>query len=382
MTRCSVRRRREAPPGKARVRRVDSVLHRRRAQDTELRRQIVGEMLDDDRIAAERQMGPVLLGRAHRHDERRALLQPLARPRPGSSPSFARGGRLESSRVVVGAWWCSRPSVRRRSGCAAPPWLWVVAVGGAAGAPARAGRWTGGAGGRSPSRSRAGRGARRRPVAADRHRAPLARAAGAPCDCRLRASRRRSARGVSSRRAAGRGRRRGSAATTGKPRFRPARATGARQRPRDERGDPRRRRAAMGLGGPPPAAAGGAGRLDRLAGDWILRRARGQAPHRRRPGRGGGRARSGRIRPCPTAAAASPSCSAPAPKSASTVYPPSTAPDSAGRLRLRGAHHRRAAAALQRAARSRRSRARPRSWPRAWQPGGHLAGARSSSRSA
>ena len=119
MTRCSVRRRSEAPPGKAWVVRVDAVLHRRCAQDPELRRQIVGQAFDDDRVAAERQVGAVLLGRAHRHDQRRAARAAARAPRRGSSPSSARGVRLESSRVVVGGGGAAPRSARPRSGCAA-----------------------------------------------------------------------------------------------------------------------------------------------------------------------------------------------------------------------------------------------------------------------
>ena len=72
-----------APPqgGAARERvgrRVDAELHRRRAQDPELRRQIVGEMLHDDRVAAERQMGPC------------CSVVPTGTTRPGRSCSRSR----------------------------------------------------------------------------------------------------------------------------------------------------------------------------------------------------------------------------------------------------------------------------------------------------
>ena len=48
---------------------VDAVLQRRRAQHAEFRGEIVREMFDDDRIAAERHVGSVLLARANRNDQ-------------------------------------------------------------------------------------------------------------------------------------------------------------------------------------------------------------------------------------------------------------------------------------------------------------------------
>src|SRR5207245_6170272 len=44
-------------------------IYRRRAQDLEGRREVVGETLDDERVAAERQVGAVLLAGPHRHEE-------------------------------------------------------------------------------------------------------------------------------------------------------------------------------------------------------------------------------------------------------------------------------------------------------------------------
>jgi len=58
---------------------VDSVLQRRHANDPELRREIVGQVLDDDGIAPERQVRAVLLGRAHRHDHGRSRAAAPAR---------------------------------------------------------------------------------------------------------------------------------------------------------------------------------------------------------------------------------------------------------------------------------------------------------------
>src|SRR5207247_2299388 len=48
---------------------VDAVFDRRRAQDLEGRRKVVGETLDDERVAAEREVGAVLLAGPHRHEE-------------------------------------------------------------------------------------------------------------------------------------------------------------------------------------------------------------------------------------------------------------------------------------------------------------------------
>src|SRR5438876_310939 len=67
--RCSVLRRTAALPGNERRGGVDAVFDRRRAQDLEGRREVVGETLDDERVAAERQVGAVLLAGPHRHEE-------------------------------------------------------------------------------------------------------------------------------------------------------------------------------------------------------------------------------------------------------------------------------------------------------------------------
>ena len=52
---------------------VHAVLDRRRAKHAEFSRQVVGEALDDDRIAAEWKMRTVLLTGADRHNETRIL---------------------------------------------------------------------------------------------------------------------------------------------------------------------------------------------------------------------------------------------------------------------------------------------------------------------
>ena len=92
-------------------------------------REIVGEALDDDRVAAERQVGSVLLGGAHRHDERGAAGQQVSdRDRshflhpPGASglshrPPWWLVWALAS--VVAAAEWLRRPSL---------PWVVVGAV--------------------------------------------------------------------------------------------------------------------------------------------------------------------------------------------------------------------------------------------------------------
>ena len=48
---------------------VDAVLDGRRAYDAERGGEIVGETFDDDRVAAEWQVGPVLFAGAHGHQE-------------------------------------------------------------------------------------------------------------------------------------------------------------------------------------------------------------------------------------------------------------------------------------------------------------------------
>ena len=52
---------------------VDPIFHRRCAQHTILRRQIIGETLGDDRSSADREVRAMLLARPHRHDEARIL---------------------------------------------------------------------------------------------------------------------------------------------------------------------------------------------------------------------------------------------------------------------------------------------------------------------
>src|SRR2546425_835261 len=47
---------------------VDAVFDRRRAQDLEGRREVVGETLDDERVAAEREGGALLLAGPHQHE--------------------------------------------------------------------------------------------------------------------------------------------------------------------------------------------------------------------------------------------------------------------------------------------------------------------------
>src|SRR5204862_5305871 len=54
---------------------VHAVFDRRSAQDVEARREIVGQPLDDDRVASQRQMGAVLLAGADRHQEAGIALQ-------------------------------------------------------------------------------------------------------------------------------------------------------------------------------------------------------------------------------------------------------------------------------------------------------------------
>ena len=71
---------------------VHPVLDRRCPQDAERGREIVGEVLDDDRVAAERQVGSVLLGGANRYDERGPRASSRLRSRPGVI-SFMRQGR-------------------------------------------------------------------------------------------------------------------------------------------------------------------------------------------------------------------------------------------------------------------------------------------------
>ncbi len=100
-------------------------------------------------------------------------------------------------------------------------------------------------------------------------------------------------------------------------RARYSRPAGALEGNRDERGRARFVGRAVGVGWPTPPCAPSGGRLDRLAGDWILRRARGPAPLDRPAHRQWRACSSGPTPPCPTGRAASPSSSASGPKSAS-----------------------------------------------------------------
>ena len=118
----------------------------------------------------------------------------------------------------------------------------------------------------------------------------------------------------------------------------------------------------MGLGRAPPAAAGGRRRLHRRAGDWILRRARGAAPLRRGPHRGRRRADlgpPGRARPVPQPGGAVSGGH----RSRAHRLPAGHRARQRRRLRLRGAHHRGSAAALQRPAGAAGARARRSSGP-------------------
>src|SRR4029079_19307427 len=113
---------------------MHAVLHRGCAQDPELGRQIIGEVLDDDGIAAQRQMRPVLLGRAHRHDQGRPLLEPRS-DRAGSHLFYAPGLAGLSHRawpwvVVVLAAGLSAAEWLRR-----PGWGWVGATAAALAVP-------------------------------------------------------------------------------------------------------------------------------------------------------------------------------------------------------------------------------------------------------
>src|SRR6478735_5665354 len=108
-------------------RRVDAVCHRRRSQDPELRRQIIGEALHDDGIATQRQMRAVLLGGAHGHDQAGPLLQPFTH-RAGGHLFYAPGLSGLSHRawpwvVVVLAAALSAAEWLRR-----PGWAWVAAL--------------------------------------------------------------------------------------------------------------------------------------------------------------------------------------------------------------------------------------------------------------
>jgi hypothetical protein len=49
---------------------MHTIFDRRSARDAERFREIVCQVFDDDRVATERKVRPVLLGRAHGDDER------------------------------------------------------------------------------------------------------------------------------------------------------------------------------------------------------------------------------------------------------------------------------------------------------------------------
>ena len=125
MTRCNVRCRSAAPPGKGREIGVHAELDGGGPQHGEGGREIVGEALDDDRVAAERQVGTVLLGGAHRHDQRGPLAQQLA-DRDGSHLLHPPGASGLSHRPP---WWLVSTLA---AGVAAAEWLrrpslaWVV----------------------------------------------------------------------------------------------------------------------------------------------------------------------------------------------------------------------------------------------------------------
>jgi hypothetical protein len=57
------------------MRGVHSVLERRRAKDAELRRQVIHQAFDDQRIAAEWEMGAMLLARTHGNQQPRVAGQ-------------------------------------------------------------------------------------------------------------------------------------------------------------------------------------------------------------------------------------------------------------------------------------------------------------------
>src|SRR6476660_7706718 len=106
---------------------MDAVLDGRCPENPELGRQIVGQVLDDDRIAPQRQMRSVLLGRAHRDDQARPLLQPL--PHGARGHLFNAPGLSGLSHrawpwvaVVLAAGLSSAEWLRR------PGWVWVVAT--------------------------------------------------------------------------------------------------------------------------------------------------------------------------------------------------------------------------------------------------------------
>src|SRR6478672_3082470 len=111
-------------------RRVDAVCHRRRSQDPELRRQIIGEALHDDGIATQRQMRAVLLGGAHGHDQAGPLLQPFTH-RAGGHLFYAPGLSGLSHR---GSWWVVvvlAAGVSAAEWLRRPDWIWVIAAGAA-----------------------------------------------------------------------------------------------------------------------------------------------------------------------------------------------------------------------------------------------------------
>ena len=264
------------------------------------------------------------------------MVGPLQQPLPHRT-----GGHLLQAPGASGLShraWSWVVVVRRRGGggggvAARPAWVWVaaaaVALGGrAAAAPAARGLAAARAGRRRWRGWSAAMVVAQGQLASIEHHWPEQRqrrdrgglaAPGGGSSCRL-----------PSRRAPGGGGRRDRGAATGKTRVRGARSAGARGRARDERRHSRRRRDCRG----PGPAATGSPRPPR--GDSIGSRATGyyvELEARRhtagRTGRGGRGPHLGPSRGARTAAGAWPSCSARGPRSASAVYPPNTAPDSA-----------------------------------------------------
>src|SRR5690349_15520375 len=100
---------------------VDPVFDGRRPQGAELGGEIVRQPLDHDGVAAERKMGPVLLGGAHRYDEGRPLQQPLPdrdrghvldAPGTGGLTHHPRGWVVVAlASVLAAAEWLRSPSL-------------------------------------------------------------------------------------------------------------------------------------------------------------------------------------------------------------------------------------------------------------------------------
>jgi signal transduction histidine kinase len=106
---------------------MDPVLDRGSTRDAELCREVVGQPFHDDGVAAERKMGPVLFGRAHRHDESGPLSETLAH-RDGGHFLQTPGALVLTHRarawvfvilaaVVAVAEWMRQPS---------PTWVWMA----------------------------------------------------------------------------------------------------------------------------------------------------------------------------------------------------------------------------------------------------------------